>query len=221
MIDASEILGTNVEIPDVESDEFWEDKVNWRWNPDTRKPEVIPPDDPDYDDTWGMGHGSIDYWGDSEQSEWLRGMYENFGWKPPPKPDDETPPPPPPTNTTPGEDYVQPEYLYYGDSPDQDWQPDLSYLQDAPAFDFEAEEYVPGEAFRAYERPDPFSYAAFTPPSAEELLADDPGYQFRLAEGLRALEGSAAPRGTLRSGATLQALMDYGQDAASQEYEKA
>ena len=188
--------------------------------------EWLSPSHPDYDDTWGTGDYVDPY---DEENAWLRELYSIEGWTlptleepppPPPPPPPPTPPPPPPP-TTPGEDYVQPEYLYYGDSPDQDWQPDLSYLRDAPAFDFEAEEYVPGEAFRAYERPDPFSYAAFTPPSSEELLADDPGYQFRLAEGLRALEGSAAQRGTLRSGATLQALMDYGQDAASQEYEKA
>ena len=224
MVDVDGLTGNT---PNVEGDDFWEDKPNWRWNPVLGQAEPIPPDDPDYDPTWGKARGPIMYWGDSKDSEWLRGMYEAMGWEAPPKPKEKPTPPPPPPNGTPGDDYVQPEYLYYGDSPDQDWAPDLSYLQDAPSFEFEAEEYVPGEAFRAYEQPDAFSYAAFEAPApfeaptGEEVLAADPGYQFRLSEGRRALEGSAAQRGTLRSGATLQALMDYGQNTASQEYDKA
>ena len=49
-------------------------------------------------------------------------------------------------------------------------------------------------------------------------LEFDPGYQFRLSEGQKALERSAAARGTLRTGGTLKALERYAQDAASQEY---
>jgi len=54
-------------------------------------------------------------------------------------------------------------------------------------------------------------------------LADfeqDPGYQFRLNEGTKALQASAAARGGLNSGATLKALTRYGQDYGSNEYEK-
>lgn len=46
----------------------------------------------------------------------------------------------------------------------------------------------------------------------------DPGYAFRLSEGLKALERSAAARGGLMSGGTGKALTRYGQDLASQEY---
>ena len=46
----------------------------------------------------------------------------------------------------------------------------------------------------------------------------DPGYAFRLGEGLKALERSAAARGGLMSGATGKALQRYGQEAGSQEY---
>lgn len=46
----------------------------------------------------------------------------------------------------------------------------------------------------------------------------DPGYQFRLAEGNKAIERSAAARGLLGSGATLKAANNYAQDVASQEY---
>ncbi len=46
----------------------------------------------------------------------------------------------------------------------------------------------------------------------------DPGYGFRLREGIKALENSAAARGGLNSGATGKALIRYGQEAASQEF---
>lgn len=49
----------------------------------------------------------------------------------------------------------------------------------------------------------------------------DPGYQFRLEEGRKALERSAAARGTLMSGAQVKALDRYTQDYASSEYDKA
>lgn len=46
----------------------------------------------------------------------------------------------------------------------------------------------------------------------------DPGYNFRLSEGLKALQNSAAARGQLVSGNSMKALQDYGQQSASQEY---
>lgn len=49
----------------------------------------------------------------------------------------------------------------------------------------------------------------------------DPGYQFRLSEGLKALDRSASARGGLLSGAALKGIQRYGQDMASQEYQNA
>lgn len=49
----------------------------------------------------------------------------------------------------------------------------------------------------------------------------DPGYAFRLSEGQKALDRSAAARGGLISGAALKAAGRYGQDMASQEYQNA
>ena len=49
----------------------------------------------------------------------------------------------------------------------------------------------------------------------------DPGYQFRMSEGMKALERSAAARGLLQSGGTLKGTMQYGQNLASAEYENA
>lgn len=46
----------------------------------------------------------------------------------------------------------------------------------------------------------------------------DPGYQFRMSEGMKAINSNAAARGGVNSGATLKALARYGQDFATNEY---
>ncbi len=46
----------------------------------------------------------------------------------------------------------------------------------------------------------------------------DPGYQFRLDQGIKALDASAASRGRLLSGAQQQGVNAYAQGMASQEY---
>jgi hypothetical protein len=58
--------------------------------------------------------------------------------------------------------------------------------------------------------------------SSEDFLANqDPGYGFRMSEGMKALDRSAASRGGLLSGATLKGAQQYGQGLASQEYQNA
>jgi hypothetical protein len=52
----------------------------------------------------------------------------------------------------------------------------------------------------------------------QAALETSPGFQFRLAEGQKALERSAAAKGTLLTGGTAKALTRYGQDFASNEY---
>jgi len=49
----------------------------------------------------------------------------------------------------------------------------------------------------------------------------DPGYAFRLSEGMKALDRTAASRGGLLSGATLKGAQRFGSDLASQEYANA
>lgn len=49
----------------------------------------------------------------------------------------------------------------------------------------------------------------------------DPGYAFRLKEGTKAMDASAAARGGLISGNALRAAQKYGQDMGSQEYQNA
>lgn len=63
-------------------------------------------------------------------------------------------------------------------------------------------------------KPDPFKFET-TGANA------DPSYNFRLNEGMKALQASAAAKGMLRSGNTLQGITDYAQGAASQEYSNA
>ena len=54
-----------------------------------------------------------------------------------------------------------------------------------------------------------------------DQFTQDPGYGFRLSEGMKALDRTAAARGGLLSGATLKGAQRYGQDLASQEYQNA
>lgn len=49
----------------------------------------------------------------------------------------------------------------------------------------------------------------------------DPGYAFRVSEGMKALDRTAAARGGLLSGATLKGAQRFGQESASQEYQNA
>lgn len=46
----------------------------------------------------------------------------------------------------------------------------------------------------------------------------DPGYQFRMQQGLQGVERGAAARGGALGGGTMKALQQYGQGLASQEY---
>ena len=54
--------------------------------------------------------------------------------------------------------------------------------------------------------------------SGDIMGAMDPSYKFRLGEGMKALERSAAARGGLISGGALKAAQRYGQDYASTEF---
>lgn len=45
-----------------------------------------------------------------------------------------------------------------------------------------------------------------------------PGYQFRFNEGQRAIQGSAAARGSMLSGGTLKDLMKYGEGLAAADF---
>ena len=65
---------------------------------------------------------------------------------------------------------------------------------------------------QTYQAPAPFT----APTGVDE--SNDPGYQFRLAQGNQAIQRAAAAGGGAFSGGTLKALSRYGQDYASNEY---
>lgn len=60
----------------------------------------------------------------------------------------------------------------------------------------------------------------YTPFGMEQFQAD-PGYAFRMGEGMKALERSAAARGGLLSGSMLKGAQRFGQGLASDEYTNA
>jgi hypothetical protein len=65
-----------------------------------------------------------------------------------------------------------------------------------------------------------FNAPEFVAPTGESLWSD-PGYQFRLSQGQKALEQSQAARGLLRTGGSIKGFEDYTQNSASQEYQSA
>jgi hypothetical protein len=56
------------------------------------------------------------------------------------------------------------------------------------------------------------------PAQPQQLLDMDPGYAFRLGEGMKALERVQAARGNMLSGGAIKAGQRYAQDFASGEY---
>lgn len=58
-------------------------------------------------------------------------------------------------------------------------------------------------------------------PFSKTDFQQDPGYAFRLREGMKTLNASAAARGGLISGNALRAATAYGQEMGSQEYQNA
>lgn len=65
---------------------------------------------------------------------------------------------------------------------------------------------------------DAYAQAGSTPGQAYQGFTASPGYQFRIDEGQRAIEASAAARGGLLSGRTLQDLDTRRTGQASEEY---
>ena len=64
-------------------------------------------------------------------------------------------------------------------------------------------------------------YGSLNTPFEQTNFTADPGYGFRLAEGQKALERSAAARGGLLSGSAMKGTLNYAQGLASQEYQNA
>lgn len=63
-----------------------------------------------------------------------------------------------------------------------------------------------------------FTPRRFTAPTLEEA-EKEPGYAFSVEQGRKALESSAAARGTLNTGGTLKGVLEYGQRLGQQNYQ--
>lgn len=61
----------------------------------------------------------------------------------------------------------------------------------------------------------------FTKKFGMDDFTADPAYQWRLQQGQKAIQGTAAANGSLMSGRTLKALSDYGANQATQTYQDA
>lgn len=96
-------------------------------------------------------------------------------------------------------------------------------------FDNSGRTYTPfGAAPNGYDPSNPTGAAASGAPSASDAAAanqafqnyeNSTGHQFRLQTGTNALQTSAAARGLLKSGSTLKALDQYGQNLGTQDFQ--
>lgn len=77
---------------------------------------------------------------------------------------------------------------------------------------------VGGQFFADRGEADAYAMANGTGGAQYGGFTESPGYQYRLNQGLDAVEASAASRGMLRSGSTLNALNQTAQDYATNEY---
>ena len=103
--------------------------------------------------------------------------------------------------------YVAPEY-----TPPEDYQ----RRADLAVGEFTGGRFDAPGSFEG-DRLDEQAGTEFVAPDAETFTGD-PGYQFRMKEGLRALENSATAQGVARSSNTWKGLLDYAGNLASAEY---
>lgn len=64
---------------------------------------------------------------------------------------------------------------------------------------------------------DPFSYESFQAPTLGEAQ-NEPGFEYALQQGIKAMENSKAYLGTYRSGSTIKGLNDYARNMSNQNY---
>lgn len=83
------------------------------------------------------------------------------------------------------------------------------------AYNTQKEEYAP------WKEAGLSSLKSLQDPNFMKDYQGDPGFKFRMNEGMKAINAGAAARGMGNSGATMKALSDYGQNFASNEYSNA
>lgn len=92
----------------------------------------------------------------------------------------------------------------------------LESLPAAPAADGTAS-ITSGDSGKDY----PVGYGDLMKDFSKEDFETDPGYQFRLDEGIKAIERSAAAKGGALSGGAVKSALQYNQGFASNEYSNA
>jgi hypothetical protein len=65
------------------------------------------------------------------------------------------------------------------------------------------------------------NYGQYAKAFGTDQFEQDPGYAFRMSEGLKGLDRSASARGGVLSGSALKNIQRFGQDLASQEFNNA
>lgn len=75
----------------------------------------------------------------------------------------------------------------------------------------------PTFSYPALEKPDPFTYADFAPPTLADA-GNEPGFAFAMEQGQKALETAAAAKGLARTGGALKDLIGFGQKLGEQNY---
>lgn len=77
---------------------------------------------------------------------------------------------------------------------------------------------VAGQTFGTMDEAQEYANSVATDGYEYQGFQATPGYQFMLEQGQAAIDGSAAARGNVFSGATIKAQQEYGQGLANQEY---
>jgi len=173
---------------------------------DTREDEYGTPIDPPADD-WnpgGPGPWPPDYedhngpWAPAPEQPMVPGVNQ------PLPPGNPTPPPPGPGGGG--------GFTGSFNAPDRMAYPSLPTVPNAPIPNLPAFAQAPAFSYDPYTAPTPFKS-----PSVDDMLID-PSYNWRKAQGEESLQRWAAARGTLNDSGTAKSLLEYGGNAASQEY---
>lgn len=169
----------------------------------------------DYQDQYGNWYQPDNPWENPQPAPGVSWDWPNNDWSATPGttlepgPQTETPQPDPITQTPRPGGFVPPTNQAY---------PGMPSYGPVPQFRAPGYEKPPAFSYADYQAPEQFTYENWKAPSVDEAMSD-PGYQFRRDQGVAALQRWAAAKGTLNDSGTANALMDYGQNAATQEYQ--
>lgn len=90
-----------------------------------------------------------------------------------------------------------------------------------PGYGYDVGGMYPNYGIPAYQQTSQPAQPQITQPTAQQAFdtfRNSTGYQFRLNQGLNALNSGYAGAGTIKSGAAMKGAVDYGQGMASQEF---